>query len=98
MCASSLAMGRRAGTARRPVGLHVPQRNVRANGGRNVLTGAYRSRRFKTRQNIGLVGLGYWGPNILRVLFEQTDVNVPWICDLAQVLIDEAQQRSLGIY
>ena len=30
---------------------------------------------------VGLVGLGYWGPNILRVLAEQANVNVRWICD-----------------
>jgi predicted dehydrogenase len=29
----------------------------------------------------GIVGLGYWGPNILRVLAEQANVNVRWICD-----------------
>lgn len=30
----------------------------------------------------GVVGLGYWGPNILRVLAELPDVEVAWICDL----------------
>ncbi len=30
----------------------------------------------------GLVGLGYWGPNLLRVLSEAPDVEVKWICDL----------------
>jgi len=30
----------------------------------------------------GLVGLGYWGPNLLRVLAEIPGVEVKWICDL----------------
>jgi predicted dehydrogenase len=43
--------------------------------------------RFSRRQerelvNVGLVGLGYWGPNLLRVLAECPDVEVRTICDL----------------
>jgi predicted dehydrogenase len=30
----------------------------------------------------GVVGLGYWGPNLLRVLAEMKDAEVKWICDL----------------
>jgi len=30
---------------------------------------------------VGVVGLGYWGPNLLRVLIDRTDVSVRWICD-----------------
>ena len=30
---------------------------------------------------VGVVGLGYWGPNLLRVLMEQEGVQVGWICD-----------------
>ncbi len=30
----------------------------------------------------GIVGLGYWGPNLLRVLAELPDAEVRWICDL----------------
>jgi predicted dehydrogenase len=30
---------------------------------------------------VAVVGLGYWGPNLLRVLAENPDVNVAWICD-----------------
>ena len=32
--------------------------------------------------NVGLVGLGYWGPNLLRVLSGMADVRVRWMCDL----------------
>src|SRR3954469_25642948 len=35
-----------------------------------------------SRVNVGLVGLGYWGPNLLRALFELPDVEVSYICDL----------------
>jgi predicted dehydrogenase len=31
---------------------------------------------------IAVVGLGYWGPNLLRVLADNLDVEVRWICDL----------------
>ncbi|MEA2264518.1 MAG: hypothetical protein QOE27_101 [Solirubrobacteraceae bacterium] len=37
---------------------------------------------------VGLVGLGYWGPNLLRVLADLPPVEVTWICDL-----DEARLR-----
>ena len=30
---------------------------------------------------VAVVGLGYWGPNLLRVLAERTDVEVAWMCD-----------------
>jgi len=30
---------------------------------------------------VGVVGLGYWGPNLLRVLADDTAVDVKWICD-----------------
>jgi predicted dehydrogenase len=31
---------------------------------------------------VAIVGLGYWGPNLLRALFELNDVEVRYICDL----------------
>ncbi len=31
---------------------------------------------------IGVVGLGYWGPNLLRVLGDNLDAEVRWMCDL----------------
>jgi predicted dehydrogenase len=31
---------------------------------------------------LGVVGLGYWGPNLLRVLADADDAEVRWICDL----------------
>ncbi len=40
-------------------------------------------RRFRptTEPVLAVVGLGYWGPNLLRVLIERADVDVRWICD-----------------
>ena len=31
---------------------------------------------------VAVTGLGYWGPNLLRVLMELPNVEVTWICDL----------------
>ena len=31
---------------------------------------------------VGVVGLGYWGPNLVRALYEVPDADVSWICDL----------------
>jgi predicted dehydrogenase len=31
---------------------------------------------------VAVVGLGYWGPNLLRVLADNPEVEVRWICDL----------------
>src|SRR3954470_18553554 len=44
-------------------------------------------RRFASKQNgskvnVAVAGLGYWGPNLLRALFELPDVEVSYICDL----------------
>jgi len=37
---------------------------------------------IKAPLKFGLVGLGYWGPNLLRVLAEMPGVEIKWICDL----------------
>jgi predicted dehydrogenase len=43
-------------------------------------------RRFSVQShealNVAVVGLGYWGPNLLRVLFDIETAYVSWICDL----------------
>ena len=43
--------------------------------------------------NVGLVGLGYWGPNLLRVLAEMPAVRVKWICDLDEQLLRGFEHR-----
>jgi predicted dehydrogenase len=42
---------------------------------------------------VAVVGLGYWGPNLLRVLIERTDVDVRWICDQDQSRMDRLIRR-----
>jgi predicted dehydrogenase len=38
-------------------------------------------RRFRVNPSVAVVGLGYWGPNLVRVLIELPDVELRWICD-----------------
>ena len=42
---------------------------------------------------VGLVGLGYWGPNLLRVLADDPGVEIRWICDLDESRLERAQRR-----
>lgn len=46
---------------------------------------------------VAVVGLGYWGPNLLRVLFERTDVDVRWICDVDPSRLDPLKRRYPGV-
>jgi predicted dehydrogenase len=40
-----------------------------------------------------VIGLGYWGPSLLRVLFDLEDVEVRWICDLESDRLARFQRR-----
>jgi predicted dehydrogenase len=40
-----------------------------------------------------VVGLGYWGPNLVRCLHEVDGVEVAWICDLREDLLDKIGRR-----
>ena len=40
-----------------------------------------------------VVGLGYWGPNLLRVLSENVDVDVRWICDFDRERLKKMHRR-----
>jgi predicted dehydrogenase len=40
-----------------------------------------------------VVGLGYWGPNLLRVLGDNLDVKVRWICDLDSSRLAKHRRR-----
>jgi predicted dehydrogenase len=42
---------------------------------------------------VGVVGLGYWGPNLLRVLADMAEVRVKWICDIDQNRVDHYTRR-----
>src|SRR5258708_1457456 len=35
-----------------------------------------------TVKNIGLIGLGYWGPNFVRAAFENENINLAYCCDI----------------
>jgi predicted dehydrogenase len=47
--------------------------------------------------SLAVVGLGYWGPNLLRVLVDNTDVEVSWICDLEPERLALYGRRYPGI-
>lgn len=51
-------------------------------------------RRHRTR--VAIVGLGYWGPNLARVLAERTDVELSWLCDLDQERVERLGRRYPG--
>lgn len=44
---------------------------------------------------IGLIGLGYWGPNILRVLSSEQNVNVKYICDISESVLNKYKDNFL---
>jgi predicted dehydrogenase len=46
-----------------------------------------------TPLRFGVVGLGYWGPNLLRVLADIEEVEVAWICDLDAERLDVFRRR-----
>jgi predicted dehydrogenase len=43
--------------------------------------------------NVAVVGLGYWGPNLVRNLVSLIDVNVPVLCDLDMKGAEAIRQR-----
>lgn len=45
---------------------------------------------------VAVVGLGYWGPNLLRVLGDNLDVSVRWICDLDPERLGKYRRRHPG--
>jgi predicted dehydrogenase len=42
---------------------------------------------------VGVVGLGYWGPNLVRVLVETPGVQLAWLCDLDESRLDRLTRR-----
>jgi predicted dehydrogenase len=44
-----------------------------------------------------VVGLGYWGPNLLRVLVDEDDLSVRWICDVDRERLSRYARRYPGI-
>src|SRR3954466_2605388 len=42
---------------------------------------------------VGVVGLGYWGPNIARVLVETAGAELSWMCDLDASRVERLARR-----
>lgn len=41
----------------------------------------------------GVVGLGYWGPNLVRVLMDLEGVELAWLCDLDEQRLQKFERR-----
>ncbi|MDQ3893861.1 MAG: Gfo/Idh/MocA family oxidoreductase [Actinomycetota bacterium] len=46
---------------------------------------------------VAVVGLGYWGPNLVRVLYELPETAVSWACDLDQSKLKAMKRRYPAI-
>jgi predicted dehydrogenase len=46
---------------------------------------------------VAVVGLGYWGPNLLRVLIDDVDVSVRWMCDIDPDRLARYTRRYPGV-
>jgi predicted dehydrogenase len=49
------------------------------------------------RVKIGVVGYGYWGPNLVRNIFELPGAEVAYVCDLRPSALDKAVTRYPGV-
>jgi predicted dehydrogenase len=45
---------------------------------------------------VAVAGLGYWGPNLVRVLLDQEDVELAWLCDLDEERLNKLGRRCPG--
>ena len=45
------------------------------------------------RVPVGVVGLGYWGPNLVRVIHESAAAEAAWICDVRAEVLDALGRR-----
>ena len=45
------------------------------------------------RVRVGVVGLGYWGPNLVRVIHESAGAEAAWMCDLRPEVLDALGRR-----
>ena len=52
--------------------------------------------RATSRSGVAVIGLGYWGPNLLRVLSDKPDVEVRWVCDLDDDRLQKFGRRYPG--
>jgi len=43
--------------------------------------------------NIGIIGLGYWGPNILRILGNNSNINIKYVCDICNNILEKYKDK-----
>jgi predicted dehydrogenase len=43
--------------------------------------------------SVGVIGLGYWGPNLVRVLHELPEVDRIWVCDVRALALEAVRRR-----
>jgi predicted dehydrogenase len=53
--------------------------------------------RLRRRARVGVIGLGYWGPNLVRVLHELPDTEVAWACDRRRSQLAGIARRYPGV-
>jgi predicted dehydrogenase len=46
-----------------------------------------------SKVTIGLIGYGYWGPNLLRNYVELESANPKWVCDVSLKRLEKAAVR-----
>ena len=63
----------------------------------SVGDGPFGGRSFAGTTGVAVVGLGYWGPNLVRVLAERSDVRVRWVCDLDPGRLGVMARRYPGV-
>ena len=47
----------------------------------------------KNLLNIGLIGFGYWGPNLARNFVENQKCNLKYICDINSEVLKKAKKK-----
>jgi predicted dehydrogenase len=47
--------------------------------------------------NVGVVGLGYWGPNLVRNFASSPSTNLTWVCDLSEERTERATRGLPGV-
>lgn len=47
--------------------------------------------------HVGIIGLGYWGPNYVRNFFRNTNTKVSWLCDLSDHALKEIRRTYPSI-
>jgi predicted dehydrogenase len=74
----------------------LPGESVNARWRRQLAGTRFDRRSQGSRLGVGIVGLGYWGPNLLRGLIEQPGVDIRYICDLDDDRLDSFSRRYPG--